>query len=215
MNYWKRFTLLLGFLTILSNQANASLFYASGALKIGYGTNSTTDMSTVPSSKMATYSAEGSAGLQLKIFLFGVSGEYSFRQQLTDPAQISNINTQGTLTALSPMIGLNFGAIRVIGKLPSIFTGDYTLAKTNATGGKVSYNNADSMAIQLQWTPSTSFLILPYVNNTNSSKSHTFWGIEYQSLKFKNVKQGESELTLSDAQKLEIKTYSLLYGIFF
>ncbi|MBY0414231.1 MAG: hypothetical protein K2Q18_08700 [Bdellovibrionales bacterium] len=206
--------MLLAILIILSTRANASLFYASGALKVGYGTNSTTDKSTVPSTKMAAYSAEGSAGLRLKIFLLGVSGEYSFHQQLSDPTKISNINTEGTLTAFSPMIGLDVGTIRVIGKLPSIFSGDYTLSKKNASAGKVSYSYADSIAIQLQWTPSRNFLLLPYLHKTDSSKSNTFWGIEYQSLKFKKVKQGESELTLSDAQKLEIKTYSLIYGIF-
>lgn len=215
MNILSKITFFAGCLIVFSANADAALFYASSAFKVGYGTNSTTNLSTVPSTKMASYSAEGSLGFRVTLFLLGVSGEYSFRQQLTDSAQVSNINTQGTLKSISPTVGLDFGAIRIFGKFPSFITGDFTLEKFTASGSKVSYSDPSSLAIQLQWTPSRGYLILPYVNDTNSSKSRTFWGIEYQSLKFKKVRQGGTELALSDAQKLNIKTYSLLYGIFF
>ncbi len=216
MNYPKKLILAGFFLFLSLNLAHANLLYVSGALKAGFGSTSTTDTTTVPSTSMAAYSAEGSLGFRLYHFiLLGASGEYSLRKQLTNPSKVSNINTQGRLTAVYPMLGFDMGSLRIIAKLPSLIAGDYALDKANFSGQKVKYSDADALCLQLHWKRSGGGLVLPYVFKDQYSDHSTFWGIEYQSLKFKKMSLNGTESSLTAAQQFNMKSYSLLYGFFF
>ncbi len=198
MNILKNVTYFIISLFIFSMNAHASL-YASGALKVGYGSTVTSDTTTVPKTTLAAYSVDASLGLKLFGFILGANGEYSLWKQLTDPSKVSNVNTQGKLNGIYPMLGFEFGSIRIIGKLPLMISGNYTLDKTNSTGQIVKYKNADTLALQLHWqfTPMT------------------FWGIEYQSLKFKKLNIAGADSSLSDAQNLKMNSVGILYGLFF
>jgi hypothetical protein len=199
MIFLKSLILFLGSFLFLSSNAHASFLYASGALKAGYGTTSTTDTTTVQKTTMTAYAVDASVGVKYFGVILGANGEYALWKQLTDPSKVSNINSQGKLTAITPILGFELGAFRLIGKLPSLLSGDYTLDKANSSGQIVKYKSADALSLQLHW------IATPV----------TFWGIEYQSLKFKKVDTAGTESALTDAQKLKMNSYSILYGIFF
>lgn len=198
MNILKNGTCFIVCFVILSTNVHASL-YASGALKFGYGSTVTSDSTTVPKTTQAAYSVDASLGLKMFGLIVGANGEYSLWRQLTDPSKVSNVNTQGRLTGIYPMMGFELGPLRFIGKLPSILSGNYQLDKTNSSGKIVKYKNASALALQLHW----------------KSTPITFWGIEYQSLKFKKIETAGAESSLSDAQQFKMNSIGILYGLFF
>jgi hypothetical protein len=193
----KFFSSLL-FSLIYSTNTHAFI-YSSAALKAGYGTVVTTNSTTVPSTKMVPYAFDGSFGISSWGILIGVSGEYALVRQMDKPSSVSNVNSQGTLKAVYPMIGYDFLMFRILAKLPSAILGDYTLEKKNSSGQEVIYKNADVLGIQLNYKTSPL----------------TFWGLEYQSLKFKKASEAGTESTLTSALQFKMNTYSIQYGFFF
>lgn len=119
--------LLMTFLFVSFTINSHAAFYLSGALKGGYQTNSTTDLSTVPETKMATFALDTGLGFRFYGVLLGVSGEVELIRQMTAPSKVSNINTQGILIAAYPMVGLDLGMFRLIGKFGSALTDKYQL----------------------------------------------------------------------------------------
>lgn len=200
INFTKKFQFSFLFLFLVyATNSHANFIYSSAALKAGYGTSVTTDTTTVPSTKMASYAVDGSLGISYLGVLLGVSGEYVMIRQLTKPNTVSNINSQGTLKGIYPMVGYDFLMFRILAKLPSALIGEYTLEKKNSSGQEVIYKDADELGIQLNY----------------KSSPITFWGLEYQSLKFKKMSVAGTESTLADAKQFKMKSYSILYGFFF
>lgn len=199
MIFFKNLILYLGCFLVLLSNAQASFLYASGALKAGYGTTVTTNATTVPKTTMTAYAVDASLGVKFFGVILGANGEYALWKQLTDPSKVSNVNSQGKLNAITPILGFELGSFRLIGKLPSLLSGDYTLDKANSSGQTVKYKSADALSLQLHW----------------NATPITFWGIEYQSLKFKKVEIAGTESTLTDTQNLKMNSFSILYGLFF
>lgn len=198
MNILKNGIFTSVFLLLFSTNIQAALF-ASGALKAGYGSTTTTDTTTVPKTSMMNYAVDASVGAKFFGLILGANVEYSLWKQLTDPSKVSNVNSQGKLNGIYPVIGFDLGPFRLIGKLPVSLSGSYTLDKTNSSGQTVKYKSADALGLQLHW----------------KSTPITFWGVEYQSLKFKKIEADGSESSLSDAQKLKLNSFAILYGLFF
>jgi hypothetical protein len=198
MNFSKKNFLITCLLVLFSTKSHA-LIYAAADAKLGLGTNASSDGTSIKSRSLINYSLEGSLGLNYLGFIAGVSGEYSLVKQVTKPAKVGNSNTQGTLTAVYPMIGYDFLTFRIIAKLPSAIMSEYTLDKTNSSGSKVTYKSADALGLQVH-------LI---------SSPIDFWGVEYETLTFKKVNQGGSDVTLAAASKFKVSSFSLLYGFFF
>lgn len=190
---------LLLFLLFFSPYSQAGFIYGSAALKAGFGSAVTTDTTSVPSTKMTSYAVDSSLGISMYGVLLGASGEYACVRQLTKTSSVSNINSQGTLKGVYPMIGYDFLMFRVLAKLPSALIGEYTFDKKNASGQEVIYKDAKELGFQLNF----------------KSSPITFWGLEYQSLKFKKALVAGTESTLTDAKQFKIKSYSILYGFFF
>ncbi|MDO9184287.1 MAG: hypothetical protein Q7U04_17870, partial [Bacteriovorax sp.] len=71
----KKYFLLISSFLIFSVQAHAGLIYTAADLKIGLGTNASSDGSTIKSRSLINYSVEGSLGLTYSSFIFGVIGE--------------------------------------------------------------------------------------------------------------------------------------------
>lgn len=198
MNFSKKNFLIACLITLFSANSHA-LIYAAADAKFGFSSNASSDGTSLKSRSLLNYSLEGSLGLNYLGFLAGVSGEFSLLKQITKPSSVSNSNTQGTLTAAYPMIGYDFLTFRVIAKLPVAIMSEYTLEKKNSSGNTVTYKNADVLGIQLH------MITTPI----------SFWGVGYETLTFKKVNQGGSDITLADASKFKISTFSLLYGFFF
>ena len=199
MNLFKKFIFTFFLLAILTAHAHASMIFASGAFKVGYGSTETTDGTTVPKTHMAAYAMDANLGVRMWGILLGANAEYSIWKQLTDPSSVSNINSQGKLTAVYPILGFEFSSFRLIGKFPSLLSGDYALDKTNSSSQSVKYKSASALILQLHWN------ITPL----------TFWGIEYQTLKFKKIDNAGTESDLTDAQKLKMSSIGILYGLNF
>lgn len=199
MNLFKNLILYLSCFLVLLSNAHASFLYASGALKAGYGSTVSTDTTTVPKTTMASYALDGSLGLSFFGVMLGASGEYALARQQTKPSKVSNINSQGTLKGVYPMIGYDFLMFRLIAKLPTALISEYTLEKKNSAGQEVKYIDADELGIQLNY----------------KSSPITFWGLEYQTLKFKKQSVAGTESTLTSAKQFKMTTYSILYGFFF
>jgi len=178
---------------------SAEWLYTAADLKLGYGSQASSDGSTLKSRSLLSYSAEASLGIIYTSFIFGVTGEYSFWRQITKPSTISNSNTQGTLGAAYPMIGINYAPFRLIVKFPSLIAGSYTLEKTNAAGSAVAYKSADAIGVQIH-----------YLTTPTS-----FWGVEYEKLTFKKVTQATVETTLGTSSQFVQSSVSLLYGYTF
>lgn len=198
MNFSKKNFLIICVVVLFSAKSHAQIYAAADA-KFGLAKNASSDGSSIKSRSLLNYSLEASLGLNYLGFLGGLSGEYSLLKQVTKPSTVSNSNTQGTLTAIYPMIGYDFLTFRIIAKLPVAIKSEYKLDKANASGSKVTYKNADVLGVQL------------HVISTPIS----FWGVEYEALTFKKVNQGGSDITLAAASKFKINTFSLLYGFFF
>lgn len=198
MNFFKKNLLVTCFVFLFSAKSHA-LIYAAADAKLGLASNASSDGTSLKSRSLISYSLEGSLALNYMGFLGGLSGEYSLLKQITKPSTISNSNTQGSLTAVYPMIGYDFLTFRIIAKLPVALMSEYALEKVNASGGKVTYKDADVLGVQLHMI----------------STPISFWGVEYETLTFKKVNQGASDITLADASKFKISTFSLLYGFFF
>ena len=184
---------------ISSRNVDAAIIYASAALKAGYSTVQTTDTSTVPKTNFASYAIDSSLGFRMFGLILGANAEYALWNQLTDPSKVSSINTQGKLLGISPIFGFEFGAVRFIGKLPSYISGSYSLDRSNTSGQKLKYKDADTMSLQFHW----------------KSTPLTFLGIEYQSIKFNKVDTAGTESTLTSEKKLKLNSIGLLYGLYF
>ncbi|MGZ3789220.1 MAG: hypothetical protein ACXVLQ_11895 [Bacteriovorax sp.] len=197
MKFLIHFVFLASLLVLNSAQAG-SLFFSTAA-KIGLGNNSTQDNTTVPSTTLAAYSLDLNLAYNVYGLILGGNGEYAIRKQITDPSKVSNKNSQGKLLAISPVIGFQLGAFRVLGKIPSVIFGEYKLDQNSVYSQAIKYKAADIMSVQVHWLQSPL----------------TFVGLEYQSLKFKKMLQNGNESTLADEKKLQMKTFSLLYGIYF
>ncbi len=197
--FFKKSTILGIFLLLLSRPCHAELFYTAADLKLGYGSHASSDGTSLKSRSLVSYSAEASLGLMFYSFIFGATAEYSFWRQITKPSAVSNSNTQGTLGAAYPMIGLEYAPFRLIVKFPSLIAGNYTLEKANAAGSTVAYKSADALGVQIHYltTPTT------------------FWGVEYEKLTFKKVSQASVETTLGTSSQFVLSSVSLLYGYTF
>lgn len=197
----QRFTRSLVLLTILFTFTNTSqaFLFASGAPKVGYGSIETENKTTIPKTQMAIYGMDVNAGLKFWGLLLGVGGEYSLYKQITKPADVSNVNSQGTLKTLAPIVGFDIFRFRLIGKFITPFIADYTLDKKNSSGKEVIYKDPKITSIQLHYKLSR----------------FTFFGAEYQGLKFKKEDQGGSESTISDTRKPNFESYALLLGLYF
>ena len=199
MKSLKKVLSLVVVITFISTSAKASIIYASAALKAGYGSIQTNDSTTVPKTNFTNYSIDSGLGLKMFGFIFGANAEYSLWKQLTEPSEVSNINSQGKLLGISPMIGFEFGPVRFIGKLPSFISGGYTLEKANSSGQTVKYTDADTLSLQFHWKFSPL----------------TFWGLEYQTIDYNKVDIAGTESTLASGKNLEMSSIGLLYGIYF
>lgn len=199
MKLFKKLLSLAVFITLISRSAEASIIYASAALKAGYGSIQTNDSTTIPKTNFASYSIDSGLGLKMFGIILGANAEYSLWKQLTEPSEVSNINSQGKLLGISPMIGFEFGPVRLIGKWPSFISGGYSLEKTNSSGQIVKYTDANILSLQFHW----------------KSSPLTYWGLEYQTIDFNKADVAGTESTLASGKNLEMSSIGLLYGIYF
>lgn len=185
------------FLSATSSGGGGKFFYLSADLKGGYSTEATDDETTLLSRKMATYAADAAFGIRLFHMIFGASGEYALVKQLTDPAKVSNSNTQGKYLAIAPLFGFEFSSFKLLFKFPKVLSGDYTLDQKNSSGQEVKYKDAKILGAQLQMMTGAS----------------TFLGVEYQKLTYQKINMAGTDTTLSSSAYLNLSTISLMYGI--
>ncbi|AUN99521.1 hypothetical protein DOM21_03235 [Bacteriovorax stolpii] len=187
---------LLCCLFFLSPSAHA-LFFTSGALKAGLGTQKTEDGTTIQSRKLAAYSLDANLALSYFGFIAGVNGEYGLWRQMTKPSEVGNSNTQGSYRALSPVIGYQLSSLRVLLKLPISFSDNYKFDKKNSSSQTINYTDSSTFSLQLHW----------------DSTPVTFWGVEYQKTTFEKSKINNTESALSS--KFTMNAVSLMYGLHF
>ncbi len=199
MNSIKKILTLIFSTTLISTNAEAAIIHASAALKAGYGSIVSGDATTIPKTNFTSYSIDSGLGFKMFGVIIGANAEYALWKQLTEPSEVSNINSQGKLLGISPMIGFEFGPVRVIGKLPSFVSDGYTLDKSNSSGQSVKYTDADTLSLQLHW----------------KSTPLTFWGLDYQKIEFNKVDIAGTESTLANGKKIEMSSIGLMYGIYF
>jgi hypothetical protein len=173
--------------------------YLSGAIKVGYGTLSTPNATTVPNTKHTSYAADVLLGIRSYVFLLGASGEYAFWRQLDHPKNVSNVNSQGTYKAVYPFLGLEWIRFRLIYKVPVSLMGDYTFEKSSTLGETIKYDDPKPFSFQLHWTESL----------------FTFWALEYQKITFRKSSLGGQEYKITDLKKLDMNSISILYGYYF
>jgi hypothetical protein len=195
LKYLQTFFALLFF----SYSANAKSVFLSGAAKIGYGTLSTPDDSTVPKTTYAIYSLDTLIGMKTNYGIIGVSGEFALWRQLTDPKNVSNVNAQGILKAVSPMLAFEWSLFRLILKVPIALIGDYTFEKKSSMDQKVAYKNPKTLSVQL------------HLNDTATS----FWGIEYEKATFQKGSLNSVDLAIAEKKRMNMSSFSILYGYFF
>jgi len=186
-------------LNIFFIQTSHALFYASAGLKAGYGTAESTDKLNLPSTTMIPVGVNGELGLKFSRIIIGLSGEYTLYRQYTEPSEVSNLNSQGTLKTVYPVIGLDLLNFRAIARIPLNIVSDYTLDKKNASGQEVVYSDAKNISFQLHYKLSPL----------------TYCGLEYQKLEFEKLSLNGASSTLADADKFHLQSISLLYGLFF
>lgn len=173
---------------------NAIFF--SGALKVGYGSISTPDGTTIPKTKHAAYSMDLGLGLRYGIWIVGVAGEYALWRQLTDPKKVSDVNAQGTLQGAYPLFGLEWDVLRILWKVPVAILGNYKFANVGVGGKKATYEDPKTLAIQLHWRTS----------------QFSFWGVEYQKILFRNANIVGVDQNIAEKENMDLKAISLMYG---
>ena len=191
---------LIALLFLLSGSpAVAEWPYLSGALKVGYGSLSTPNTTTVPETKHTSYAADVLLGIRSYFFLLGASGEFAFWRQLDHPKNVENVNSQGTYKAIYPFFGLEWIRFRLIYKVPVSLMGDYTFEKSSTLEEKIKYDDPKIFSLQLHWTESL----------------FTFWALEYQKITFRKSSLDGQEYKITELKQLDMSSFSLLYGFYF
>jgi hypothetical protein len=203
----KRFTsiLLVAFLafSFLSGEAHALKtpfvsVYGSIGLRTLYGTNESEDGTGIQSRKMAVYGGDAVLALKLSGVLLGVGADYNLWRQLTNSAQVSNSNTQGTQLNLSPVLGFRLGPITLLGKY--FLSSEYKLEKRDTDGKSVSYSK-----------PKSSYLAQLRVGVGPFS----YLGGEYTSFVYDEETRGATTTAFVQGTKAKFGAFGLIYGLEF
>lgn len=184
--------------------AVAKYLFGGIAFKAGLQKNFTDDKLSVPETNMASYAFDASFGLRLSRVLLGVNTDFGLIKQITKVSEVSNSNTQGKFLNANYLLGYDFGKIRLLTKFGNSFVGKYYQDQKNTLGEKVVFTDPETLALQVHLQ-----------TNASTSSNLTFWGLEYQTLTYKKIKQNEIESVLSKAMQFKTMSVSILYGFFF
>mgnify|MGYP000471737593 CR=1 FL=1 len=145
---------------------------------------------------MGSYSIEAAAGLRLWNMILSMNVEYAMVKQFTDPNDVENSNTQGTLKLINPVFGIEFGALRLFANIPVSISSEYVLDQKNSLDQEVIYKDAKNIGGQIHLM----------------TGAYSYWGLGYQKISFEKISSGGTEAEPTDATKLNIQTFSILYG---
>ena len=191
--------IILFVLFIVFTQTARAGFHIDAALKLGNGSVESSDATTIPSTDMTVYGFEGSIAYKFMGVALGLNGDYSIQKQLTEPSEVSGVNSQGSSFLVSPIIGMGIGPIQLFAKLPKALSGEYELEQKNVYGHTTIYQEPDLLALQVR-----------FVNGPIS-----YIGIEYKKLTFTKVSREGTEIELTESEQVKMSSISLLYGFHF
>lgn len=188
---------ILFFISFLSSQVFASFSFSMGG-SLGIGNQSTNDTTTLKERTMYNIGVESNASFSLLGVALGLGYELKKNYQITDPSEVSNSNTEGNLTLLSPTIGYELGPIRLLFSAFPLLS-KYSLSQKNSHTNEVFYEDAALQDFKLQYKLSS----LEYV------------GVGYQVLKFSTHKAASVLTKLNSNNEFVIKNISISYGLSF
>lgn len=172
--------------------------YLEGALESMYGTMVSRDQRKVPKVNLSGIGVTGHIGWAPSIFNLGVGVEYFKWSQITDIANVNNINVEGTQNTTFVVAGLHMTKFTFLSKY--FLTSSYEFSKVSNAGTQVSLQNLE---------PSFSFEVLYHASH------YITYGVSYGSINYKSYEEASVEGVLSEDQKTELKRFGIKIGILF
>lgn len=196
MKYFLFFLLIFSSASCYAESSSAGLApFISVGLKGSYGSNGSSDGVTVKDRKLAVYGVDGILGLKWSGFIVGGGFDYNLWRQLTSPSSVGNSNTQGKQLNVTPVVGVQWQSVQLLGKY--FWKSTYSLDKNDANGATISYG-----------APDASFALQARLMSSGSS----YIGLEYAAAKYEEEERAGTISKFAVGKEMKFSSIGLLFG---